>query len=335
MRIGLAAPTGKAAARLEEAVRRAAAELPAADRDRLGDLRAVTLHRLLGWLPQARGRFRHDANNQLPHDVIVVDETSMVSLTLMARLVEAVRPTARLLLVGDPDQLSSVEAGAVLADVVRAPGRPNPGLSARLAEVGATGPGLPEPVHGVVQLTRTWRFGRAIDALARAIRGGNDDAVMAELRAGSSAVRFIEIDPEADAGPSADTLRGLAGDVQATGAATLAAARAGDVPARPGGVGPAPAAVRPPARAVRGRPVEPGGGALAGRGRARIRRGRRVVPRPAAAGDGQRLRDGALQRRYRRHRRHPGRGTGRLRPRRRGRRCSPRSGWTRCRPCTR
>ena len=231
VRVGLAAPTGKAAARLEEAVRRAAAELPAADRERLGDIRAVTLHRLLGWLPQARGRFRHHADNQLPHDIVVVDETSMVSLTLMARLVEAVRPTARLLLVGDPDQLSSVEAGAVLADVVRAPGEPDARLTTRLAEVGAAGPGLPPPVHGVVQLTRTWRFGQAIDALARAIRRGDDDEVMAVLRADSSAVRFTEIDPDADAGPSANALRALAGDVQATGAATLAAARAGDVPA--------------------------------------------------------------------------------------------------------
>ena len=64
----------------------------------------------------------------------------MVSLTLMARLVEAVRPTARLLLVGDPDQLSSVEAGAVLADVVRAPGRAGPRLAERLTELGAVGP---------------------------------------------------------------------------------------------------------------------------------------------------------------------------------------------------
>jgi exodeoxyribonuclease V alpha subunit len=231
VRIALAAPTGKAAARLEEAVRRAAADLPVADRERLGDLSAVTLHRLLGWLPQARGRFRHDANNQLPHDIVVVDETSMVSLTLMARLMEAVRPTARLLLVGDPDQLSSVEAGAVLADVVRASGDPDPGLAARLAEVGAADPRLAEPVHAVVQLTRTWRFGQAIDALARAIRGGDDDEVMTVLRSGGSAVRFLEVDPDVDAGPSADALRALAEDVQATGSETLAAARAGNVTA--------------------------------------------------------------------------------------------------------
>ena len=137
LRIALAAPTGKAAARLEEAVRHATADLPDADRQRLGDLRALTVHRLLGWQPHARGRFRHDATNQLPHDVVVVDETSMVSLTLMARLLEAVRANARLILVGDPDQLSSVEAGAVLADLVRAPGSADPRLTERLAGSGA------------------------------------------------------------------------------------------------------------------------------------------------------------------------------------------------------
>ena len=100
----------------------AAAQLDPADQDRLGPVTASTLHRLLGWLPASQGRFRHNATNQLPHDVVIVDEMSMVSLTMTARLLEAVRPTARLVLVGDPDQLSSVEAGAVLADIVRAPG---------------------------------------------------------------------------------------------------------------------------------------------------------------------------------------------------------------------
>ena len=93
-------------------------KLPQADRERLGDLQASTLHRLLGWRPDSSVRFRHNRDNRLPHDVIVVDETSMVSLTMMARLLEAVRPDARLVLVGDPDQLASVEAGAVLADLV-------------------------------------------------------------------------------------------------------------------------------------------------------------------------------------------------------------------------
>ena len=118
LRIALAAPTGKAAARLQEAVQLEVDRLDVVDQERLAGLQATTLHRLLGWRPDSSSRFRHHRGNRLPHDVIVVDETSMVSLTMMARLLEAVRPETRLLLVGDPDQLASVEAGAVLADVV-------------------------------------------------------------------------------------------------------------------------------------------------------------------------------------------------------------------------
>ena len=118
--VALAAPTGKAAARLEEAVHAAARELDADDavREQLLALGGVTLHRLLGWQPRTHSRFRHHRGNRLPHDVVVVDETSMVSLSLMGRLVEAVRPEARLILVGDPGQLTSIEAGAVLGDIV-------------------------------------------------------------------------------------------------------------------------------------------------------------------------------------------------------------------------
>ncbi len=140
-RIALAAPTGKAAARLQEAVRSSAAQLPQADRDRLDDLLtrtgATTLHRLLGWRPDARSRFRHDRTDRLPFDVVVVDESSMVSLTLMARLLEALRPQTRLVLVGDPDQLASVEAGAVLGDLVdRAVlGRRTPAVAAAVRSV--------------------------------------------------------------------------------------------------------------------------------------------------------------------------------------------------------
>jgi exodeoxyribonuclease V alpha subunit len=118
--VALAAPTGKAAARLEEAVHGEAAHLPlSADaRAHLLGLRGTTIHRLLGRSPASRTRFRHDRLSRLAHDVVVVDETSMVSLSLMARLVDAVRPDARLVLVGDPEQLASVEAGAVLGDLV-------------------------------------------------------------------------------------------------------------------------------------------------------------------------------------------------------------------------
>ena len=84
--------------------------------------------------PGGGTRFRHDRDNRLPFDVVVVDETSMVSLTMMARLLEALRPDARLILVGDPDQLASVEAGAVLADLVA-------GLTGRDATVAASDAG--------------------------------------------------------------------------------------------------------------------------------------------------------------------------------------------------
>ncbi|MBC7302456.1 MAG: AAA family ATPase [Nocardia sp.] len=124
LRIALAAPTGKAAARLQEAVREQAAALG------LPELTASTLHRLLGWQRGRTTRFRHHEHNRLPYDIVVVDETSMVSLTMMSHLFSALRSDTRLVLVGDPDQLASVDAGAVLADLVAGPvsGAPNPAL---------------------------------------------------------------------------------------------------------------------------------------------------------------------------------------------------------------
>ncbi|MBS4728735.1 exodeoxyribonuclease V subunit alpha [Mycobacterium sp. SM1] len=176
LRIALAAPTGKAAARLHEAVRHEVAKLDTTDRARLGDLRAMTLHRLLGPMPGTSSRFHHHRGNRLPHDVIVVDETSMVSLTLMARLLDAVRPDARLLLVGDADQLASVEAGAVLADLVD-------GLSAR------------DDVR-VATLRTSHRFGESIGALADAIRAGDAERAVGLLRTADEHVEFVE-DPDA------------------------------------------------------------------------------------------------------------------------------------------
>lgn len=171
-RIALAAPTGKAAARLQEAVAQQLAGLDAADRARLSGLTAVTLHRLLGSRPDSSTRFRHDRANRLPYDLIVVDEMSMVSLTLMARLLEAVRPEARMVLVGDADQLASVEAGAVLADLVD-------GLAAR------------DDVR-VAALHTTHRFGGSIAALADAVRAGDADRALAVLRSGTEDVEFLE-----------------------------------------------------------------------------------------------------------------------------------------------
>jgi exodeoxyribonuclease V alpha subunit len=173
-RIALAAPTGKAAARLQEAVQLEVAELGEPDRARLGELRAMTLHRLLGSRPDTSSRFRHNRGNRLPHDVIVVDETSMVSLTMMARLLEAVRPNTRLILVGDADQLASVEAGAVLADLVD-------GISARTDMRVAT-------------LKTSHRFGKSIGLLAEAIRVGDADRALELLHAGGEHIEFIETD---------------------------------------------------------------------------------------------------------------------------------------------
>lgn len=175
LRIALAAPTGKAAARLQEAVRREVGRLPDADdRARLEGLSAMTLHRLLGVRPDTAARFRHHRDNRLPHDVVVVDEASMVSLTMMARLLEALRPEARLVLVGDPDQLASVEAGAVLADLVD-------GLGDRTD-------------IRIARLQTSHRFGEGIGALAEAVREGREDDVLDLLRGGGDDVVFDETD---------------------------------------------------------------------------------------------------------------------------------------------
>ncbi len=137
--VALAAPTGKAAARMAEAVHDEARKLDIDEtaRGRLLALDAFTVHRLLGRRPGSWARFRHDHGNQLPHDMVVVDETSMMSLPLMASLVEAVRPEARLVLVGDHEQLASVEAGAVLGDIV--------GPAATANEAGSAAGAWPAP----------------------------------------------------------------------------------------------------------------------------------------------------------------------------------------------
>jgi exodeoxyribonuclease V alpha subunit len=206
-RVALAAPTGKAAARLQEAVREAHV-----------DVEASTLHRLLGWHPGST-RFRHHRLAPLPYDVVVVDETSMVSLTMTARLLAAVRPDARLILVGDPDQLASVEAGAVLGDLARAPGRAEPALDAALAAAGLPG-GV---VNGVVTLERVWRFGGAVGEFARAVQRGDADAAVAVLRRGDPGLAFAET--ESAAAPEV-----VRGDVVAAGSALAEAARANDLP---------------------------------------------------------------------------------------------------------
>ena len=122
LRVKLAAPTGKAAARLQESLSHSLAGLACSAnvkaRLQAKDL-TTTIHRLLGTIPQST-KFRHDAGNPLPVDVLVVDEASMVSLALMAKLLAALKPDARLVLVGDQNQLPPVDAGNVLGDLCRA-----------------------------------------------------------------------------------------------------------------------------------------------------------------------------------------------------------------------
>ena len=235
--VALAAPTGKAAARLQEAVHAEAARLDVPDpiRQALLALEASTLHRLLGWRPGSHSRFRHHRANRLPHDVVFVDETSMVSLSLMTKLVEAVRPDARLILVGDPAQLTSVEAGAVLGDVV---GPAVTGLRMRAPARAALAAAAGEPVaaeepppgvavgDGIVVLDRVHRYGGDIARLAAAVRAGDADDAVALLDATpDNAVLWLPYDAASAAPGDLAPLRELA---VATGAAIRAAAARGD-----------------------------------------------------------------------------------------------------------
>lgn len=160
--VALSAPTGKAATRLETSVR-----------EQLGTvqglrLRSSTLHKLLDIVP-GRERRTFGQDNPLPHDVVIVDETSMVSLTMMSWLLEAVADSTRLILIGDPDQLESVEVGAVLADIA----------NSEALVSSPTG-------SAVVALTRNWRSNAEINALATAIRTGDAELSLALLAEGST-----------------------------------------------------------------------------------------------------------------------------------------------------
>jgi len=195
LRIRLLAPTGKAAARLVESIEAGRAALPCepAVRDAI-PREASTIHRALGYRPGAPTQFRHNADDPLPADVVLVDEASMVDLALMAKLMEAVPPHARVILLGDKNQLASVEAGAILGDICNAGGAH--GYSRAFAEQieQRVGPDFAPPAHGpdragiwdcIVELTHSYRFSAegGIGGLARAIGRGDAQAVLAELGA--------------------------------------------------------------------------------------------------------------------------------------------------------
>lgn len=212
LRTALAAPTGKAAARLGEALRaQRAARVPAG----VGgtEPEPTTLHRLLGYFALDDG-FRHGSDRPLPHDLVVVDEASMVDPALLARLFDALRPDARLLLVGDKDQLAAIAAGQVLGELCRsaAPERgAGNGLAAFVRE--ATGMTLPvqadaSPLAECTVLLRTnHRFGAlpGIGAFAQALAMRRPDDARAALAAGRPDLSFAE-DPEQALAAIADEL---------------------------------------------------------------------------------------------------------------------------------
>jgi exodeoxyribonuclease V alpha subunit len=197
MRIGLAAPTGKAAARLKESIYKAGKELEdstAAAASIPSDV--STIQRLLGVIPDSC-RFRHNADNPLPFEAVVVDEASMVPLGLMAKLVEALAPGTRLILLGDRDQLASVEAGAVLGDICNT-GHGfgfSPAFQTFIAD--ATGCTIPESFVGssvpaladsVVVLQKNYRFGEdsGIGLVSRAINDGNAASALDGMKEGTA-----------------------------------------------------------------------------------------------------------------------------------------------------
>ncbi len=190
LRVALAAPTGKAAARLKQAIDAAltglhqrlggALDLPALTQ-RMGAAR--TLHALLGARPDTR-QFRHHAGNPLDVDVLIVDEASMVHLEMMAALLAALPPTARLVLLGDKDQLASVEAGAVLGDLCRDAQAGRYSVQTAQYALAATGQALPAAfldssgaapalAQHTVMLRTSRRFGGPIGQLARAVNAGD------------------------------------------------------------------------------------------------------------------------------------------------------------------
>ena len=214
LHIGLAAPTGKAAQRLSESVRLGLKDLALTD-DQRADLPtdASTLHRLLGFRPQSVQPAR-DAARPLDLDVLVVDECSMVDLPLMAKLLRALKPGCRLILLGDADQLPAVENGAVLATLA-ATNRYNrysvPSAQWIAAAGAATVPTSNERAiiaDRIVRLERPRRFGgdSGIARLVRAIRLGDAEAVLDTL-SGSDDIRWHEQPWRADSAAMRSTVR--------------------------------------------------------------------------------------------------------------------------------
>jgi exodeoxyribonuclease V alpha subunit len=228
LRIRLAAPTGKAAARLTESISQQVRSLqvPDAVREKI-PTEVTTVHRLLGSRPGTR-HFRHHAGNLLPLDVLVVDEASMIDLEMMANLLDALPPHARLVLLGDKDQLASVEAGAVLGDLCRdaEAGWYSPDTRQWLENVSGetlAGSGLEEDLdtshplaQQVVMLRYSRRFGEGsgIGQLARWVNQQNPEQARQLLDAGSHDLFCLHLKGEHDRALERLVLDGQGSDAQ-------------------------------------------------------------------------------------------------------------------------
>jgi exodeoxyribonuclease V alpha subunit len=213
LRIALAAPTGKAAARLKQSIDHALEDLAGKVGSRLplrelaGRMGAArTLHNLLGARPDTR-QFQHKQGNPLDIDVLIVDEASMVHLEMMAALVDALPPHARLILLGDKDQLASVEAGAVLGDLCHDAQAGGYSMDTCNYVNMASGQDIPVAFRGAagalaqqtVMLRQSRRFGGPIGALALAVNAGDSVGAETVLRGNNgAAVSWIEHAHQAD-----------------------------------------------------------------------------------------------------------------------------------------
>jgi exodeoxyribonuclease V alpha subunit len=200
LRISLAAPTGKAAARLTDSIGNAVAHLPENVRDSI-PTEVTTLHRLLGIRPHTR-HFVHNARNPLHVDLLVVDEASMIDLEMMAAMLRALPETARLILIGDKDQLASVEAGSVLGDLCRNAEQAvyQPAVVQQIEA--ETGYCLKEFIgegtkldQQIAILRKSYRFDEnsGIGALARAVNAGDSERVAAVWQQGFNDIGTLTV----------------------------------------------------------------------------------------------------------------------------------------------
>jgi exodeoxyribonuclease V alpha subunit len=190
LRIALTAPTGKAAARLNSSISSIIPTLPVPDEFRnIIPKETSTIHRLLGPIPDSP-YFFHNKSNPLPFDIVIVDEASMIDLALMTKLVSAIPQKSRLILLGDRDQLSSVEAGAILGDICSTNQKNTfrceqcESLNKMIPGYSIHGDDLEPPIaDSIVTLRKSYRFddSSGIGILSRAVNQGNPDKALAVL----------------------------------------------------------------------------------------------------------------------------------------------------------